>query len=201
MSVSEYDALAAEVGARNRAREEAAVEALRRQGFELANDVGRLVLLEHDEAQRCTDAQYGPSSPDVDSEPMEVKLGAPSGTSGPSTVFLAALEQACEFFSNRTDSLDGVIDGGDAVHFVRVPGPFARNREGELFLLEMHVEVISRRTVLVERTCNEMPSPPMSPFESPQGWVVPAPAPAPTQRVRMSYGREELDIECTDIVQ
>jgi len=47
--------------------------------------------------------------------------------------------------------------------------------------------------------CNEMPSPAPDPLDQPHLPVVLGPA--PTARVSMDVEREELDVECTDVVQ
>lgn len=202
MSPSAYDELASEVSKRNAARHEAAMERFETDGYEWAVDVALMALLDEDGTEQCRSARDTSGAPAPGT--ARVRVVAPNPAGGPSvprTEIDVPLDEACEFFVGRGDRLFGVDADGAPTELLRSPLPVARDPAGELVWVEVVRDVLSERTVLVEQTCNEMPSPGPEPFGRPPAPVSVIPPPAPTRRVRVAVEHEALDYECTDIVQ
>ena len=133
---------------------------------------------------------------------VRIEAIARAGDPPPPTLVLEAdIADACAFFGGQSDVLYGEDPTGQAVGLVAIADgvSFARTPAGQIAYVTARIRVISRRLERIEMTCNEMPQPPPSPLDRAQIRVVIAPA--PTEQVSMDVEQEELDYECTDIVQ
>ena len=208
MSPAAYGSLAAEVGERNQERYDAALEAFRAEGYEMAPEAARFASLDEAARQRCIDARYAdatgqavaeaPASDEIRFTVVAATMagGAPS----PALEFSAPADDVCAFFSIRTGELEGVDAAGENARVVSIGGEtLARSSAGDLVYVDVRVHVVSSRTVLVEDTCNEMPDPGPDPLDRAEVRVLFARA--PTERVQMTLEREELDYECTEVVE
>ncbi len=208
MSPAAYDSLASEVAERNQARYDAALEAFRAGGYELAPDAVRFASLDETARQRCIDARYpaGTGQAPVEASASDdIRFSVVAATQAGNTPsrrleLSAPADDVCAFFSRRTNELEGVDAAGDDVGIVYIDRQgLARSAAGDLVYVDVVVQVISSRTVLVEDECNEMPDPGPDPLDRADVRVLFAPA--PTERVEMTLEREELDYECTEVVE
>jgi len=209
MSPRAYDELAAEVAERNQVRYDAALEAFWVRGFEGAVDAVRFAAIDEADRQRCFDVIYGhhlhggaaAEASASDDIRFTVAAATPAGgTPSPRLGLSAPADAACAFFASRATELEGVDAAGETVGIVSIGGQhLVRSAAGDLVYFDVIVHVTSKRTVLVDDECNEMPDPGPEPIDRPNVRVVFAPA--PTERVSMEVEREELDYECTHVVE
>jgi hypothetical protein len=196
MSVNALYKLEAEVGGRNQARYEAAIESLRARGYEIAPDVLRYATIDEQARQRCI---HGGAPEDL----VELRVTAstlPGATPAPALELSAPADEACAFFSGRHRELAARRADGSTQLLLNLGSvSFVRDAHGALAFLDVNIRVISTRTVTVDMECNEMPRPAPDPLDQPHLPVVLDPAPTP--RVSMDVEREELDVECTDVVE
>jgi len=196
MSMQSYDRMSEQVQARNDARYQAAVNELRERGYEFAPDVAGSAFLAGSSRERCVAALDGSAALQAD-ESLRLMLRMPAEAA----VELSADRPAvCEFFAGRLATLDA-RRGDEGVHLVRSDAAVARARDHSLVSVDVTIETTSTRSVLVETTCNRMPSPGPEPVErsafSSQRVLVVA---EPSEHVAMHVEREELEMECTDYV-
>ncbi len=189
-----YEELAEQVQQRNQERRRAAVQALRERGFEETTDTTGTVSLDGSGRERCVAALHARAEID-DGETLSVTV-TPAGADRFELVVPASA--ACAFFGHRARTLLGTRDG-DTVELLRSSRPLARDRDGAIYYLDIEVEVVSTRTVVVERTCNRMPMVEPHPLERDLAERVLL-APEPTEHVTMHLEREELEVECTEYV-
>jgi len=203
MSQQSFARLAAGVSERNEQRYRAAEAELRTRGYVFVDDEQLYATLDEQARRRCLDAAYrGQPEPTTASEPMLVRVATASRADRPPPVPIelsAAAEDACQFFRARIDQLDGRRPDGNVARIIRIGDGvrLARGRHGDIAVVAVSPRVVSRRSVLVKRSCDHMPRPEPDPLErSIHTRVVLASTPPP--RVEMVVEEEMLDVKCTE---
>lgn len=208
VSEAEFGRLASEATARDNARYQAAVNGLRARGYTLIqNEHVYFATLDPAARQRCIDHQYGrtkeegePYDPE-EMVPVLVSGGSKPGEPGERVDTTAPSAKVCEFFSERTNEL--VVERADGTSGTLMRGggeQLARSDAGQVVVVETQVSIVKRHTVLVDRTCNEMPRVLPSPIEMETPLMVFWGPRKKRGTVKMVVEREELDIECTNVV-
>jgi hypothetical protein len=104
-----------------------------------------------------------------------------------------ASPEACLFLHGSTDQLDVKLPDGSAAHLIAVAADelIARDRQGQLIVVHRSRRVRSRRNVLVQQTCNNMP----------RVWVFqPVPvifALATPPRIELLIDEDQIVMSCT----
>lgn len=214
MSQSAFDRYAADIHERNEGRRRAAVEQLKKRGYVLLErdeDV-RYATLEESALGRCRredqDLDGGLLAPEEPLLRIQVVEAPPAGhPPKPPMVVTAPAEHTCAFLRQPGGTqveLEVKKEDGSTGRLVRALGPrsLARGPGSELFVVDWQPRV-TKRKVLVKRTCNLMPVSPdpleRRRHESFGAYVFWAPAPR-LRTVVVTPEQEDIDIECTDHV-
>ena len=191
MSEAKYEELALATSNRNEARYTAAHEELRRKGYTVLPDESQLTaILEEDVRQQCIARKVNAG------RTAKVQL---LDRRGGATHVTTTTADACTFFDGRAQALSVVEADGSKRQLVPMKlRTLARGPDGVVVEIDPQVRIIGKRSVVVDRTCNEMPSPGVTPLErgaplqvmwSDSSAVVP-------RKIAMPYEREELEMDC-----
>lgn len=191
MSEAKYEELAIATSNRNEARYHAAEAELRRKGYVFLPDESLLMaMLDEGAREGCITQKV------ADAGTTKVQLVDRKGASSHVT---AAAKDVCAFFQGRAKSLQVNETDGSRRELVPIAMHIlARGPDGVVVEIEPQVRIIGKRAVVVDRTCNEMPSPDVSPLERRAPLQVmwsTSSAPAP-RKIPMPYEREELEMDC-----
>lgn len=192
MSERRFGVLADEVSKRNDERYTAAERAFQAKGYSFADDEVVYAALTSEERRSCLTEGNG-------ERPLSFQVQAPQGTDRPAPAALqltAVAAEACRFFRNGSSMLEArkAADGSMAyVLHLRPTERVARDARGQLVVVAVSKEVLSRRTVLVKRSCDHMPG--GDPPEFTSRLLVSGTPPA---RVTMVVQEEQLEVECTE---
>jgi len=207
MSQQAFQRLAAGVSKRNEQRYRTAEAGLRARGYVFADDEVLYAALTGAPRERCLlDAGHGtavekPPTDAAESILLHVSGGIRADRPAPEPIEIRVdAVDACQFFRARTNQLDGQSTGGGATRIVRIADGLrlARDQHGNIAVVAASSRVVSRRRVLVERSCDHMPSPDSDDPLVRQLPVRVVVASAPPPRIDMIVEEEVLDVECTE---
>ncbi len=201
ISEQDFSRLAGEVGARNDARYALAAGELEARGFRFVDDERLFVSIDQETRRACREHQ--PTIDDVGAlAPASLRL-APATTAGTARVepitVTAWLGDVCSLYRDQVDLVLARRPDDTQLQLARVDERhrLARDPSGTLVAVSVTLRTVDRRSVLVERHCDHMPSPGEDPIERRiHVPVVLAPAALPV--VEMVVDREELDVRCTN---
>lgn len=207
-SQQSFGGVAVGVSERNEQRYRAAEAGLRARGYSFVDDEQLYATLDEEARQRCLDAVYQAASrapvdetPTSTGEPMLVRVAPASRADRlpPVATELRVDGDACPFFRRQTNQLDGRKPDGSTARIVRIEDDLrlARDRSGQLVVVAVSTRVLSRRSVLVERSCDHMPRLAPDPLERYLDTKVVFGS-APPPRVEMTVEAEVLDVKCTE---
>lgn len=201
MSERAYARISTATTARNQQRYRAAEAALQAKGYVFVDDEVLYATLTETTRDRCVRADASRALEDAKTT-IHVIGQCRAGHPAPVAIELRVSElEACRFLQQSIHQLDGVRTDGSAVRtrIIAIDRDLrlARDRNGALVIVEVSRRAVSRREVLVKRSCDHMPSPGEPSLERQlHARVVLALAPPP--RIEMVVEEEVLDVECTE---
>lgn len=208
ISPAELDAVHRDVGARNDASLAAARASLEAKGYRFVrDDEARYASLEEDARAACRAmvlARYGAGAPALPpGDALRARVVTPALEGGPShspIVVSAPASELCAFFRGSGAELRVTRESGEAGVLVRAGGPrdLAVSPTGERVEVSLARRVVSRRAVLVERSCDHMPRVEPDPLDVPRPIPVRWGPSPPLRRVTVPFDREEVDVTCTE---
>lgn len=197
MSEAAYMDLESQVNARNVGRAGDAVAALEVEGFVFVDDSGTFAMLDDASHERCLGARHEPSAADEAPVTLTVRRHGTNGVerADERTAHEAPFAEACAFFRGDPATLSL---SGDHLPLRRVTGRVARAPDGTLIFVHFVRRVVATHRVLVERSCDHMPTVEPDPLERGPDLVrVLALPEAPAVR-EVSLEVEEVDVRCTE---
>lgn len=197
-----------DVGARNDASLATAHASLEAKGYRFVrDDEARFASLEEESRAACRAAvlaRYGvDASAPAPGETLRAVVVAPALEGGPSHSPIkvsAPASELCAFFRGSGAELRVTREGGEEGVLVRAGGPrvLAVSPTGERVEVSLAPRVVSRRRVLVERSCDHMPRVDPDPLDIPRPASVRWGPSPPLRRVTVPFDREEVDVTCTE---
>lgn len=183
---------------RNTARHTDAVERFAARGYRLLVTERQTASLEPAAGEICA---FRHASQDYPDAPPEAHITVTSSSADPSVEntsveLTASWETTCGFFFEGVQEMTGVRGDGEPIVLALLNG-FGLAREeatGELVLVAVETVRIDGGRVLVDRSCDHMPSPPDTYRHVSVSVLVGS---RPRETVVMPIEREELDVRCT----
>jgi hypothetical protein len=199
ISQEAFGRIARTVADGNAVRYQAAEAGLRERGYVFHDDDVLFASLDEDTRRRCLD--HDPSLEAETASRATVVVAPASRSDRPPPVPTAlhvTAHDACRLFRRELTELDVVRDDGTQARILRIDRGLrlARDSSGRDVLVAVSSRVVSQRSVLVDRSCDHMPSPPLDPLvEELQPRVLFGDALPP--RIEMIVEEEALDVQCT----